>query len=193
MEACEEVEAGSRHTAFERPRHGVGNASEVAAWHPDLGADGHVGRFEPLQHTAEILFRFAVAVLHRGVEVVRAGVDRPRDGALLVERIAAHHESADRAAAEAQHRELQSGAPEQPQFHRRPSVRMLGSRALLERASLAAATTAKVSAAGRPWRTRNEPKPRPRYNHNPAPSARRNRTSNPLPPPIPSPPDPPPQ
>src|SRR6516165_2416485 len=39
---------------------------------------------------------------------------------VLVERIAAHHKSADRAAAEAQHRELHAGAPEQPQFHRVP-------------------------------------------------------------------------
>ena len=96
--------------------------SEVAARQPDLGADGHVGRFEPLQHAAEILFRFAVAVLHRGVEVVHAGVDRPRDGALLVERVAAHHESADRAAAEAQYRKPHSCAPEYSHFHRRSSA-----------------------------------------------------------------------
>jgi hypothetical protein len=72
-----------------------------------------------LQHAAEILFRFAVAVLHRCIEVVHAGGDRSRDGALLVERIAAHHQSADRAAAEAQHRELHSGSPEYPHFHSR--------------------------------------------------------------------------
>src|SRR4029077_3264468 len=35
-------------------------------------------------------------------KVVHAGVDRPRDRALLVEWIAAHHEFADRAAAEPQ-------------------------------------------------------------------------------------------
>ena len=50
-----------------------------------------------MQDAAEILFRFAVAVLHRGVEVVHAGGDRPRNGALLVEWITAHHEFADRA------------------------------------------------------------------------------------------------
>jgi hypothetical protein len=72
--------------------HGVGNVYEVSAWQPDLGANDHVGRFEALQHAAEILFRFAVAVLHRGVEVVHAGGDRPRNGALLVEWITAHHE-----------------------------------------------------------------------------------------------------
>ena len=103
VEDIDPIEAKSRQTAFERLRHGLGNAAEFAARQPDLGADGHVGRFEPLQNAAEILFQFAVAVLHRGVEVVHAGGDRPRDGALLVEWIAAHHESADRAAAEAQH------------------------------------------------------------------------------------------
>ncbi len=89
---------------------------------PDLGADGHIGRFEPLQDTTEILFRFAVAVLHRGVEVVHAGSDRPRDRALLVEWIAAHHEPAHRAAAESQHRELHSCAPEYSHFHRHSSA-----------------------------------------------------------------------
>jgi hypothetical protein len=106
VEDVDPLAAQSRQAAFERFRHGVGNAAEVAARQPDLGADDRVGRFEPLQDAAEIPFRFAVTVLHRGVEVVHAGGDRPRDGALLVERIAAHHESTDRAAAEAQHREL---------------------------------------------------------------------------------------
>ena len=105
VEDVDPIEAQSRQTALERLRHGAGNASEVAARQADLGADRDVGRFEPLQHAAEILFRFAIAVLHRGVEVVHAGGDRPRNGALLIARIAAHHQSADRAAAEAQHRQ----------------------------------------------------------------------------------------
>ena len=89
--------------------------------HPDLGADDHVGRFQLLQDAAKVLFRFAIAVQHRGVEIVHAGGDRPRDGALLVGRIAAHHQSAHRAAAEAQHRELHSRATKCPQLHRRSS------------------------------------------------------------------------
>ena len=89
--------------------------------HADLGADHHIGRLQLLQHAAEILFRFAIAVLHRGVEIVDAGGDRARDGALLVGGIAAHHQSADGAAAEAQHRELHSRAPKDPQLHRRSS------------------------------------------------------------------------
>jgi hypothetical protein len=47
------------------------------------------GRFEGLQDAAEILFRFAVAVLHRGIEVIHAGGDRARDSAFLVGWVAA--------------------------------------------------------------------------------------------------------
>src|SRR5262249_2086343 len=67
---------------------------------------------------AEVLFRFAVSVLHRGVEVVHAGRDGARDGALLVARVAAHHQFADRTAAEAQHREPHPGAPKRSHVHR---------------------------------------------------------------------------
>ena len=49
VEDIDPIEAESRQTAFERLRHGLGNAAEVAARQPDLGADGHVGRVEPLQ------------------------------------------------------------------------------------------------------------------------------------------------
>jgi hypothetical protein len=59
-----------------------------------------------LQDATEVLLRFTVAVLHRGVEVVHAGGNSPRNGPLLVDRIAAHHKSANRAAAEAQHGKL---------------------------------------------------------------------------------------
>src|SRR6202035_1505995 len=112
------VNPQSRQTAFERHCYGVGNAVELAGWQPDLGADGHVGWFQLLQNAAKVLFRFAIAVLHRGVEVVHASGDRSRDGTLLVGRIAAYHESADCAAAEAQHRELHPRAPKDPQLHR---------------------------------------------------------------------------
>ena len=112
------VKAQPRQAAFERRRYGVGDAAEIAGRQPDLGADGDVGRFQLLQNAAKVLFGFAVAVLHRGVEIVHAGGERPRDGALLVGGIAAHHDSADRAAAEAQHRELHSRASKDPQLHR---------------------------------------------------------------------------
>ena len=118
MKDVDPVKTQPRQAAFERCRDGVGDAAELAGRHADLGADDDVGRLQRLQDAAKVLFRFAVAVQHRGVEVVDAGGDRPRDGALLVGGIAAHHQSAHRAAAEAQHRELHSRAPKDPQLHR---------------------------------------------------------------------------
>jgi hypothetical protein len=112
------VKTQSRQAAFERHRYGVGNAVELALQQPDLGADGHIGWLQLLQNAAKVVFRFAIAVLHRGVEIVHAGGDRSRDGTLLVGGIAAHHDSAHCAAAEAQHRELHSGASKDPQLHR---------------------------------------------------------------------------
>ena len=70
-----------------------------------------------MQDATEVLLRFTVAVLHRGVEVVHTGGDSPRNGPLLIERIAAHHQPADRTAAEAEHGKLQAGAAEDPRFH----------------------------------------------------------------------------
>ena len=102
VEDVDSIEAQPRQAVFERLCYGVGDALAVGGWQPYLGADGDVGRLEVLQDATEVLFRFTVAVLHRGVEVVHAGFDGPRDGALLVKRIAAHHQPADRATAEAQ-------------------------------------------------------------------------------------------
>ena len=64
-------------------------------------------------------------LMHRGVEVDHAGLKRAGDGALLIARFAAHHQAADRAAAEAEHRELHSAAAEYPHVHRRSSRRAL--------------------------------------------------------------------
>ena len=100
-----------RQTAFERRRDGIGDTVEGGGRQPDFCADDSVRRFQFLQDAAEILLRLAVAVLHGGVEIIDAGFDRARDGAFLLGRIAAHHESADRAAAKAQHRQLHSRAP----------------------------------------------------------------------------------
>src|SRR6187200_2921048 len=114
MEYVYPIEAQPRQTGFERFLYEVTNAADASGWQPDLGADGHVGRFEFLQDAAEILFRFAVAILHCSVEVVHARFERSRNRALLIERIAAYHQSADRTAAEAQQRQLHSAAPEYP-------------------------------------------------------------------------------
>ena len=68
---------------------------------PHLGADDHVG-LQRLQHAAEVLLGFAVAVERRGVEVVDAGLYGARRGALLVGRPALGEQSADRSCAVAQ-------------------------------------------------------------------------------------------
>src|ERR1700675_389391 len=57
------VKTQSRQTAFEGHRYGVGNAAELAGRQSDLGADDHARWFQLLQNAAEILFRFAIAVL----------------------------------------------------------------------------------------------------------------------------------
>ena len=121
MKDVDPVKTQPRQAAFERRPDGVINAAELAGRHPDLGADDDVSRLQLLQNAAKVVFRLAVAVQHRRVEVVDAGRDRACDGALLVGRIAAHHQSAHCAAAEAQHRELHSRAPKHPQLHRRSS------------------------------------------------------------------------
>jgi MFS family permease len=87
---------------------GIGIAVSAAALAIVADFAGH--------YAAEVLLRLAVAVLDRGVEIVHAGADRPGNGALLVARIATHHQSADRAAAETKHRELHSSAAENPLF-----------------------------------------------------------------------------
>jgi hypothetical protein len=102
----------------------VGDAADVVGSQPDLGADRYIGRLELLQDTPEILLRLAVAVLHCGVEIVDAGCNRARDGALLVGGVAADHQSAHRTAAKAEHRKLHSSAPERSQMHRRSSTCM---------------------------------------------------------------------
>jgi hypothetical protein len=77
-----------------------------------------VSRFQLLQNAAKILFRFAIAVQHRGVEVVDPGGDRACDGTFLIGSIAAHHQSAHRAATEAEDREVHSRAAKDTHLHR---------------------------------------------------------------------------
>src|SRR6185312_15959191 len=112
------VPAQAFEAVLERLRDRIANASGIAWRQPDLGANHDIGRLERLQDAAEVLFGFAVAVLHGRVEVVDAGGERPRDRALLVGRRAAHHEPAHGAAAEAEQGQLHSGAPEYARLHR---------------------------------------------------------------------------
>ena len=110
MEDIDPFETQPRQAALDRLCDRAGNAAEVTLRQSYLGADDRVGRLQNPQNPAEVLFGFAIAVLNRGVEVIDAGLERPRDGALLVGGIAAHHDAADRATAEAEDRELHSRA-----------------------------------------------------------------------------------
>src|SRR4030095_11931646 len=65
---------------------------------PHLGADDDVG-LPCVQHAAEVLLGFAVAVERGRVEVVDAGLDGARDRALLVGRGTLGEQPADRARA----------------------------------------------------------------------------------------------
>ena len=75
-----------------------------------------------MQDAAEVLFRLTATVLDRGVKVIHTCSNCVSDGALLIERIATHHQSADRAATETQYREPHSGAAKHPPFHRHSSI-----------------------------------------------------------------------
>ena len=106
----------AREAGIERFDDRVGNAA-FAGRQADLGADHHARRLELAQDAAKVLLGLAVAILHGRVEVVDAGGECARDRTLLVGRIAAHHQAADGAAAEAEHRDLQAGPPESAHFH----------------------------------------------------------------------------
>jgi hypothetical protein len=108
--------------SFQRRRDGLPDLAEHRVRQPHLGADDHGGRFQLLQDAAEVLFGLAVAVGHRGVEVVHADFEGAGDGALLIHRIAAHHEPADSAAAETEHGNPRAGSAVGAHFHRRSSV-----------------------------------------------------------------------
>jgi hypothetical protein len=118
VENVDVVPLQTHETIIERFGNRVGDAAIVSARQADLGADNRVAGFQVLQNAAEVLFRLAVAVLHRRVEVIHADFECAGDGALLIARIAAHHQSADRAAAEAEHRYLHACAAVDAHFHR---------------------------------------------------------------------------
>ena len=118
MKDVDAIELQTREAAFDRRRDGVGDAAELIRLQPHLGADDNIGRLQLLQNAAEVLFRFAVAIQYRRVEIVHTGVDCPRDETLLVSGIAAHHDAAYRAAAESQRRDLHSGAAKYTHLHR---------------------------------------------------------------------------
>ena len=97
--------------AFQACVHGIRDELADVAGRFDqyLGADNNLRPFQRLQHAAEIAFGHAVAVHRCGVVVIDSEFHGARDCALLVCRRAFHHQAANGAAAEAQHRKLQTG------------------------------------------------------------------------------------
>ena len=75
------------------------------------------GGFAGAQDASEVRFGHAVAVLHRGIEIVDAGIQREADGPVLIGGRPAHHQAADGAAAEAENRKSQAGTAENACFH----------------------------------------------------------------------------
>ncbi|HYT87906.1 MAG TPA: hypothetical protein VEL76_04245 [Gemmataceae bacterium] len=102
---------------LQRRGHGVADAAEIGGRQPHLGADDRVHGLQLPERAAEISFRLAVAVLHRRIEVVHPGFQRPGDGPFLVGGVAAHHQPAHRTAAEAQDRDPHPAPAEGPHLH----------------------------------------------------------------------------
>ncbi len=113
------------------------DAGEIGGGQPHLGADDCAFGLELPERAAEILFRLAVAVLDRGVEIIDAGFERPGDRPLLVGRGAAYHQPAHRAAAEPQDRDPQAGPAEVSHLHRGLlcGIRLVNSLTIITRAS----------------------------------------------------------
>src|SRR5262249_30453031 len=93
------------------------DAPEVGGWEPHLGADDCVFGLELLKNAAEVPLRFAVPILYGGIEIIHAGLQRPRNGACLVIGVASDHQSAHRTAPKTQERNLHSTATEGSLFH----------------------------------------------------------------------------
>ncbi len=95
----------------------LGHIGAVLGRQPHLGADHDVG-LERLQHAAEIALGLAVAVERRRVEVVDAGLQSARHGALLIVRPALGHQPADSARTVAKHGNLKTRASQTSLLHR---------------------------------------------------------------------------
>ncbi len=88
----------------------------VSRGQPELGADHDVG-LQRLQDTPEIALGLAVAVAGGRVEVIDAGLDRPRHGTLLVRPGALGEQPAHRTRAVSEHRNLKARPAELAPLH----------------------------------------------------------------------------
>src|SRR5438552_6251401 len=93
LEQIDALEPEATQARVERARDRARNVGEVAPVDAELRPDVHL-RLQRLQHLAEVLLGLAVAVGRRGVEVVDAKLDRPRDRSLSLGRRAANDQPA---------------------------------------------------------------------------------------------------
>ena len=116
LEQIEPVELQPPQARLQRCGDRCRNAAALAGRNSHLGADPDIGS-EALHDAPEIALGFTVPVHRRGVEIVDAELDGSGDRALLIGRVAAHHQPADRAAPEPEHGHLEPGPSERACFH----------------------------------------------------------------------------
>ena len=110
------VELQPLQAGVERGRDRCADPARLGWRQAHLGADIDIG-LQRLQHAAEIALALAVAVHLRRVEIVDAEFERARHGALLIGRLALDHQPANRAAAEPEQRDIETGSAEPAFFH----------------------------------------------------------------------------
>src|SRR5829696_1554737 len=113
------VQAQPLQAGFEKVADIGEDAAPIEPLQMNLRSNDRVGGSELLKKTAEVSFRFAVAVLCRCIEVINPCLQSVSYRSFLVGGIAANHQSAHRPAAKPQNREPQSASAEGTHFHRR--------------------------------------------------------------------------
>jgi hypothetical protein len=117
LEQVDVLELQALQARLQRGRHRRAEAAALAVGYAHLGADKDVG-LQALHDMPEIAFGLAISVHRCGIEIIDAEVDGTRDRPLLIGRVAAHHQPANRAAAKPEDRHRESGAAECACLHR---------------------------------------------------------------------------
>ena len=118
LEQINRVALHPLEASLERGGDRLADLAALGRRQPHLGADIAIGLQRP-QDTPEIALGLAVAIHLRRVEIIDAEFDRPPHRALLIGGFALDHQPADRAAAEAEQRYVETGPAEFALFHRR--------------------------------------------------------------------------
>ena len=116
LEEIDMVELQPRQARIQRGGDRGADPAFLFRRHAHLGADQHIG-LEAFEDAAEIALGLALPVHRRGVEIIDAQFERPRDRALLIGGVALYDQPADRAAAEAEEREAEAALAKHSLFH----------------------------------------------------------------------------